>query len=228
MGSSNGISLEEAKYAYKMALVEGKRCPCCGRWGKIDGRRINVTMARGLIWLVRTWSKGTGLRGGWVHVPSTGPRWLTKSNQHPTLRWWGLVERKPSDDPKQKSQGMWRPTSLGFKFANGRVFVPSTVYTYDNRVLGYSRDRWSVWDALGEQFDYERAMLPAPVQVVDVKEGDGTWVVFEAMPDELDGWGVEGVEGGDEVEDAEYIDAEVVEDPEMVDPNPERVGLLPE
>lgn len=133
---------------------EGGYCPVCARWGKIYGRSLNETMARSLIWLV-----ATPLVNGWVDVPVKAPRWLVRSNQLPTLKWWGLVERHPSDsDSKIKHSGLWRPTDLGYEFASARKRVPKKVFTYNDEVEGHSTETVSIDQCFKHHFDYQEVM----------------------------------------------------------------------
>jgi hypothetical protein len=135
--------------------IEGKggRCPCCNRWGKIYPRHINATMARSLSWLV-----AEADNTAWVDIPNTAPRWLVRSNQLPTLRWWELVERAATDDKDKKFSGMWRPTAKGIAFANGTIAVPRTVYTYDGNVVEYGEDRLYIHECRDKNFSYAEVM----------------------------------------------------------------------
>ena len=130
---------------------DGGYCPCCDRWGKIYARQFNSSMAKALIWLV-----GKGLR--WTDVPNTAPKWLTRTNQLPTVRWWGLVVRRESEDRAVKHSGMWQPTRRGIAFASNEIELPSTVYTYNNKVVRYNDDLIRIQDAFKTRFDYEQVV----------------------------------------------------------------------
>ena len=147
-------TLEDAKADWLYAINgDGGYCPCCDRWGKIYPRHFNSSMARALIWLV---AKGPR----WTDVPNTGPKWLTRTNQLPTVRWWGLVVRRESEDPTVKHSGMWRPTQRGIDFAHGRLAVPQKVYTYNAQVLRFGEKYIRIEQAFKTKFDYEQVMLP--------------------------------------------------------------------
>lgn len=134
---------------------DGGHCPVCDRWGKIYGRAINATMAQSLLWLVRAPTD----ESGWVDVPNSAPRWLVRSNQLPTLKWWGLVERRANtEDSPNKYSGMWKPTSLGLEFASGKASVPRKVFTYNNIVEGFSQERIFIRDCGADVFDYQEVM----------------------------------------------------------------------
>lgn len=145
--------LAELRALWKGIIREdGGHCPCCDRWGKIYSRSLNKTMAKSLLWLAKN-----SANGEWVDVPLRGPRWLVRSNQLPTLRWWGLVERHGNDDPTQKHSGLWRATDKGIQFAQGRITVPKKVFTYNAEALEFGGDDVTIKDCI-DKFDYAEVM----------------------------------------------------------------------
>jgi hypothetical protein len=154
MTDEENTFIDKLRSAWRKVIDgDGGRCPCCDRWGKIYARTLNETMARSVVWLAHNSADGT-----WVDVPKTGPRWLVRSNQLPTLRWWGLVERMYNeDDPTKKHSGYWRVTQKGVEFANNRLQVPKKVYTYNAEVEGFSEELVTIKDCV-ENFDYSAVM----------------------------------------------------------------------
>ena len=145
--------LAELRAIWRRAIEdEGGHCPCCDRWGKVYPRSLNETMARSMVWLAHH-----SQHGDWVDVPRKAPRWLVRSNQLPTLRWWGLVERLASEDAAKKHSGLWRATSKGILFAQDRLRVPKKVYTYNAEVEGFSTETVSIRNCI-ESFDYSAVM----------------------------------------------------------------------
>lgn len=135
---------------------EGGVCPVCDRWGKVYGRSINMTMARSLIWLCREASKDPD---AWVDVPNTAPRSIVRTNQLPTLAWWGLVERCYKNEVnKTKYSGLWKPTAKGWQFYRGEINIPHKVYTYNNTVEGFSDVLVFIKDCFETMFDYQEVM----------------------------------------------------------------------
>jgi len=151
------VTLLDAQTQLRGGLAEGTDCPCCGRFTKIYERKINATMGKCLCWLVVT-QQSSGV--GWVDVPNVGPRWLVRSNQLPTLKWWGLVERRPTTERTQKHSGLWRPTQKGVDFAFGRISVPSTVITFFGTPIGFDGGEIYIQATAGKNFNYEEAMKP--------------------------------------------------------------------
>lgn len=137
----------------KLAEDSGGNCPCCDRWGRVYRRPLNKTMARSLMWLCVS-SKDDS----WVDVPATAPRWLVQSNQLPSLRWWDLVVRRPTEDEDKKHSGFWKPTELGRAFCRGEVSVRRCVYTYAGRFEKFGGAEVTITDCLGENFSYSEVM----------------------------------------------------------------------
>lgn len=132
----------------------GGHCPVCARWGSIYKRGINRTMARSLIWL----NAQEGDAEGWIDVPSTGPKDVLRTNQLSTLKWWGLIQRKPNNDPKKKCSGIWRVTDAGKEFISNATRVPKYVFTYNDDVMFVSDETVSLGDCFLDDFDYRQVM----------------------------------------------------------------------
>ena len=115
-------------------------------------------MARALIWLCQEW-EAMRSPAAYVDVANAGPAWIKRTNQHPSLAWWGLVERpKVCEDSRKKHTGQWRPTALGLAFAKGEATIPEWVWTYAGDVVEHEGDQVSIEHALGEPFDYSAVM----------------------------------------------------------------------
>lgn len=146
---------EELRQKWRRTIEgDGGHCPVCDRWGRIYARGINKTMAQSLMWLCKAIKDDDG----WVDVPTSAPRWLVRSNQLSTLRWWLLVERKGNDDPKNKHSGMWKATKLGEEFVYGIKKIPEKVYTYNGEVEVVSQNSIHISECFKEYFDYEKIM----------------------------------------------------------------------
>lgn len=147
-------TLEALRDLWKVTIEgDGGHCPCCDRWGKIYRRALNAAMARSLLWLVNQEDRGDG----WVHVPSSAPPWMLRSQQLPALQMWGLVEGFDSET-KLASSGLWKPTPAGIAFAGNRTAVRKYVYVYNSTVLDTDGDEIQIGDALGSKYNYEEIM----------------------------------------------------------------------
>jgi hypothetical protein len=132
----------------------GGLCPVCDRFGIVYRVGLNATMAKSLIWL----SKANTDPHGWVDVPTTAPKVVLRSNQLPTTKHWGLIERRPNDDPKVKHSGMWRITDKGKQFVTNNLRVPKKMYIYNDVVEAWTPEDISISECFAEHFDYQDAM----------------------------------------------------------------------
>jgi len=151
---SRGISLAEARDRFFAAIEnpEGTHCPCCGKYGKLYKRKLTTGMALALVWMVRRFEQ----TGEWIFMPREAPRRVVESNQHPTLKHWGLVEKKENGDSSRRSSGFWRPTAKGVAFARGQIRVPLYIFEYYDVPCDFSPETISIREV--SDFDYEELM----------------------------------------------------------------------
>ena len=143
---SNTITLNDARQIILEGRDKGVECPCCGKYVKNYSRSFNESMARSLMWLEKAW-QNTGRT--WVNIPDQAPRWLVRTNQLATTRWWWLAE----SDPDRPLKGMWRPTEEGINFVKGLTRIPTKAVTYNGEVIGMSENKVSINQVLGIPFD---------------------------------------------------------------------------
>lgn len=155
-----GPSLREAARNLWAAADEGAHCPLCKKWVRRYWHRLNASMARGLAWLALAARRPeVADPEGWVHVPTHGPRWLVRTNQHASLRLWGLAERRaPDEGARVKCSGWWRPTARGFAFVDGIEEVEDRVLTYNGEVVARGVETLRFVDVLDVAFDYAELM----------------------------------------------------------------------
>ncbi len=108
-------------------------------------------MVSGLYWIFEN-SKP----GHYIDVATTGPRWLVQSNQHTTLKHWGLLESRSNDDPKKKCSGWWRVTKKGRRVLFGEP-IEKFAIIYNDKCYGL-REPMVVLDDIVDYFDYEETM----------------------------------------------------------------------
>jgi hypothetical protein len=163
--------LRETRKQLNERLMAGEQfgCPACDQNCKVYKRKLNSGMAAALCWMVKEYS------GDWINVPESAPRFVLVTKEYATLRHWGLVEKMPCDSGLEDEAdqavvaasgvtGMWRPTNRGIEFVNRRLRVPRHVFLYNNRLLRFSDEDTDIVEALGDHFDYEELMRPAPVR----------------------------------------------------------------
>lgn len=145
-------TLREVRPYVDALKVQGGHCPACGQSVKLYRRKLDATMARLLVRLVKVQERG---RGGWYHVRALGDETGCLS----LLEWWGLVQQARNDDPVKRCSGLWQATPRGIAFAKGQIAVASHVFIYNNRVEGWGAREATVRDALGRRFNYEELWL---------------------------------------------------------------------
>jgi hypothetical protein len=154
-GLFESMTLQEARQLVQRNIESGIVCPCCRKYARAYSRNFNGTMAKGLIWLVQQWS----IHQTWIDVPKTAPRWLVRSNQLPTVRWWGLAKRPAeSRNSTLKHSGLWEPTQKGIDFVLKKIKIPLQARTYDGKVTDLVGKEVSIVDTLGIKFDYLQLM----------------------------------------------------------------------
>jgi len=147
-------AVERLRAEVQAGLDDGTICPCCDKYVRRYRRKLNASMARSLIWLVRESERSPD---GWVDVPSRAPRWLVRTNQLATVRLWGFIERAKTNEDVKHS-GQWRPTPEGVRFAYDRTTAPEAVVTYNGDPVGFEGSQVSIADALGRKFSYFELM----------------------------------------------------------------------
>ena len=118
---------------------EGTDCRACGQLAKRYRRRLNTSMVRFLIGLVRA--------GGWTHyldVPHRG-------QDYAFLAWWGLACRGGGP-------GYWHATDAGHRFVSGDESVADSVWIYNDRLESRSTQLITAQEALGRRFDLRELM----------------------------------------------------------------------
>ena len=146
----------DARNALMHNLDDGTICPVCDQYARRYKRKLNSSMARGLIWLV-----DASTEKSWVNIHALPMIQSRRGGEFSKLVHWGLVEAKPNEDPHKKDSGWWRPTQEGIDFAMGHTNVPVYVYLYNNEVDFTSDKVGSIQDALGKEFSYEELMAPS-------------------------------------------------------------------
>jgi hypothetical protein len=139
--------------ALRAQLVEGCNCPGCGGWAKRYNRKLNGSIARWLIELVRRSPNGEWVEGS-VVTKALGDLGKDATTLLPD---WGLIE---GCAVCQRQAGKWRPTELGREFVAGRAKVPMTIYTYNRERLGHDESKGdvSIHEVIGDRFDYDELM----------------------------------------------------------------------
>lgn len=149
---TDDISLGDARKWLRECVDDGAKCPVCTQFAKVYRRKVNSSMAYGLIVMYRV----HGLQ--WGHAPST-EHVARLGGELARLRLWGLVQEQTAVRDDGGRAGWWRVTMKGEQFIRNEILIPKYVRIYDGRVLSRDTDQMvSIIDALGTRFDYRELM----------------------------------------------------------------------
>lgn len=166
-------TIKDAKKFLRENYYDGCECPACGQHVQLYDYKLFATSA---VALMRLYNLGDGFH----HISK-----FAEANDNygraphfAELRFWGLVEKMPNDDPNKKSSGFWRITDKGKQFADGIIKVQSRILVYNNTFQGFSdkSEEIDIKQALGNKFDYselmQREFEPVPRAISWLKEED--------------------------------------------------------
>ena len=159
------ITIDQGRKELFNLVDEGKgpNCALCGRKVKLYIRKLNSSMARGLMWLVYQaveWDGHHVQKIRWINVPKEAPREFVQSFQMGTLAYWNLVEQEVHEESGVKVAGMWRPTPQGAVVAQfpKKQIVRSHVKLLNGEFKGYTGELVSMQECLGEHFNLDEMM----------------------------------------------------------------------
>lgn len=137
-------------------LRKGIHCPSCGRWAQKYKRHIYATMVETLIRLYRISKRNPDKR--FFHIDEFVKD--TRGVAFATTSYWGLVKRQPldHDDTAKKTSGMWALTKKGRQFLRGEIEIEKYAFVYNDTVIDFSDETFSVHEALNGKFDYSKLM----------------------------------------------------------------------
>jgi hypothetical protein len=158
-----GTPLQELRDALFRKAAKGKatHCPLCDQYVKIYERKLNGSMAYGLIVLFK--HQQTIPPEEWIHIPSLfADKKVCKANDGALLRHWGLIVGKPGvRDDGSKRVGYYRVTELGIRFVKREATVPERARLYNQVFLGLVGDPVTIDKALHTRFSYDDLMGPS-------------------------------------------------------------------
>ncbi len=133
---------------------KGYTCPHCGQYCKRYYRHFNSNMAIALIVLYRNLDKG------FVHLENLMKEaGYKRCGDASYLRHYRLIEKKEGNrDDGSPRNGMYKITSAGIMFVEGKTKVKKKYIIYNNKHEGFEGDEITIQDALGTKFDYRQLM----------------------------------------------------------------------
>ncbi len=133
----------------------GYRCKCCGTFIKTYTRSLNSSMCLVLLLMVKH------KKFGYFHVED----WLKEIGRpelradYHKLRFYNFLEKKIGDrSDGSPRNGMYRITSFGIMFAEGKITAKSKFKILNNQFKGFSGKDITIQEALGNKFSYQELM----------------------------------------------------------------------
>lgn len=153
-------TIQQAKDYLRENWEDGVSCPCCNQTVKLYKRKLNSSMALGLIMISQ---KHNGVNtSNWFHLEDYFkdlPVHSTVRGDIPKLRHWGLIEAKQGiKEDGNKHVGLYRITEKGIQFVNNLIDVPEKAKLYNNRFYGTDGKSISIRQALTNKFNYNELM----------------------------------------------------------------------
>ena len=154
------FTLNEAKEEFEKCLNKGTFCPCCERYARRYRRSIYKPMAEGLRYLHESREAYCdefdrdpvdGCGRGWMSTKEVSKQWGTGDLKK--LRFWGLIK---------VDAAFVKITEKGIAFVEGQTVIPKYVYTYNNKVCGFSHE---------EEVSFQDCFDPAEFKMNDTKTG---------------------------------------------------------
>lgn len=148
--------LETLVEAQQMVLNnrdEGVECPCCQQYAKVYRRPLTAEMGMFLVSLFKAKAEADGF----IDIKSISVR----GGDYAKTRYYGFVEHKEKDpsDISKRTSGRWRLTEKGLEFVMGMSRVPTHMFIYDQKFLGFDEKKTTdIKEVLGKDFNYDELM----------------------------------------------------------------------
>ena len=144
---------------FAAARQQGSTCPCCGRFGKVYKRKLHSSMVAVLVLLNRFQNLGYTHVHTLINATTSPAVAAAIRGDFAKLRYWGLIEEGHEVvRGSHVSNGKWRITEAGVRFCEGSLTVQKYVWVYNSAHLGFHGEHISVYDALGDAFQYAELM----------------------------------------------------------------------
>lgn len=157
-------TLQQAKDFLRTNFKKGCKCPACGQTVKLYSRKINSGMALFLIGLYRLEIRHQESMPGMVGREFFSNKQVMNemnltvtSLDYSVLKHFGFIEARVSEAGK-KDSGYWRLTQQGINFTQGNIDTAKHVFLYNNKAQGYSDEKTTIKQALGDKFDFDELM----------------------------------------------------------------------
>jgi len=172
-GTLFGPPFTVVKQEFREELNENHKamCPCCATRRVVYRRQLHSMMAHDLLWMYRhlyRYPADTFVRHSKHKVDPKGKKEGLRASDFAYLERWGLIESAGTDHERYPSQGYWRLTKKGVEFVLGRITVPKVLWDYYQKIIKKEGPEVTIWQCLGEKFDYYEMLGPAQAVGADL------------------------------------------------------------
>jgi hypothetical protein len=150
-----GRTLAEAQEEVRKGALGGTTCGCCGGHVRVYRRRLNAGMAYAVARLAVE-ERATGRQGH--HLRQLLLRHGYHTGDYCYLVHWKVLSRQKLGSVEEYATGHFRLTARGMAFARGEVALPAEVLLFGKQVLGFSRQKLTLHEALGQRFKLEELL----------------------------------------------------------------------
>jgi hypothetical protein len=151
-------SIEAEKKRLRSEFEKGTTCKCCGQTVKLYKRKLNSSMAYGLIIIYKI-HQSIGFDKAVKMNREVAKLKIPSSNiEYAKLSHWGLIEEQESDSTKKNKSGYWKITKRGIDFVINGTSIPKYVFIYNGKTQGRSDETVLISESLGDKFDYKELM----------------------------------------------------------------------
>lgn len=150
------MTIEEAKQHLRKNWEKGTECPCCGQFVKRYKRKLNSSMAEGLIVMYKSHKETSDHE--WIHVTSFDLN-AFRGGDWAKVRYWDLATEKPHEgDTSKRTSGWWKLTIKGFLFVEKKLTLPKYILLYNDKFLDFEGKNINIEESLGYKFNYQELM----------------------------------------------------------------------
>jgi hypothetical protein len=141
----------------------GTICPCCGRSTKPYPKKITPVLAARLLTLIaRYW-----VSKKWERIPEIPEG---KEANFLSLADWDLIQvRKNAKHIEENGKYSVKPTRLAWKWAQGRVRLPSHLFFFSGKQVGASLNEFTCQEAIDNKYDYQALFSQIPAKKKKIK-----------------------------------------------------------
>ena len=145
-------SPEQKEALMKAAKDKGVDCPCCEQLVKVYKRRVNSSMARGLIAMYKEYGTSFG------SLQDVRRKHGLLNKEESVMRYWGLIKEQDIKRQDGGRAGFWCVTPLGEQWIKNQTTILRYAHIYNGKCLEIEGKPTTIQNALGKDFNLQELM----------------------------------------------------------------------